>query len=165
MRRKTSSCESDSRVFRSVTCIEGPRERGCGGRDTPGFRAYAALSITPPNHSATNQHSIYPCSRDLGSYVSTHFRGCGHGYTPPSLQLHPPIASLKLYFFDDLNETTHEEFDSLLSNLPISPIVEFEVLPIAVMPTLPRLTSKNRVRPTSPDFVALHNAIHIASSR
>jgi hypothetical protein len=42
-------------VMRSVTCIEGSRERDCGGRDTPGFRAYAALSVT---NESSNVYSM-----------------------------------------------------------------------------------------------------------
>lgn len=42
--------------------------------------------------------------------------------------------------------TSAEEFDSLLSNLPISPTVEFQLYPTTIMPNLPLLRSKNMVR-------------------
>ncbi|KAJ7116905.1 hypothetical protein C8R44DRAFT_879436 [Mycena epipterygia] len=63
---------------------------------------------------------------------------------------------LKILFVGNLYGTTPEEFDSHLSTLPISPIVEFEFQmksTAGMPPDLPRLTSRNLVRHMSTLFL------------
>ncbi|KAJ7116876.1 hypothetical protein C8R44DRAFT_202104 [Mycena epipterygia] len=53
---------------------------------------------------------------------------------------------LKILFVGAFHGTTPEEFDSHLSTLPISPIIELQMATNAITPNLPRLTSANLPR-------------------
>ncbi|KAJ7116877.1 hypothetical protein C8R44DRAFT_854606 [Mycena epipterygia] len=54
--------------------------------------------------------------------------------------------SIKIIFVGAFHGTTPEEFDSHLSTLSISPIIELQMAANAITPNLPRLTSANLLR-------------------
>ncbi|KAJ7112210.1 hypothetical protein C8R44DRAFT_251108 [Mycena epipterygia] len=119
----------------------------------PALRTIRDLTLIPANHMYTYMKPSIAVALSSFSRL-VYLRICVYPYTWPWVFATLSTITVsnniqKIVFVGDFDTTTPEEFDSQLSNLPISPIVELAINPSQyadVIPNLPRLNSNNRLR-------------------